>query len=115
MRRRTRVAALAVLILSLLPLAGCGAAKKEAAAAFEKECEIIELQTEKLQEAIENGQRWLDSGKEPLDARVRTALEQRLEEAKAFNVEIPEMPKKTEDIVAATEKLKEQDAAKLLG
>lgn len=115
MRRGIRTIALVLLALALLTLTGCGSAKKQAVEEFEQEREKIEFQAGKLQNAIENGEGWLDSGKEPADPRVRAALEKKIGEAKQAldGVEIPEMPEKTDEIVAATEKLREQEMARL--
>lgn len=102
---------LTLALAMLLTLAACGGKTADseldsAKAAFTAEADRITEEMGMLQDLIDTAENALQSGREPMDAGTRTALEAVLQEAKDSIRDVPEMPETAEEIRSETEKLK---------
>ena len=90
-------------------LMGCNEEKKAAIADFETAVQTVEQKNTELDTAISSAENIVAEGKVALDESLVPALETAISEAKATKKTVPEQPKETEEISAATEELNAVD------
>lgn len=89
------------LCLSILCLSLCGCESqemKDAKKSYSKEVERIEFEEEKMYKTIEDAQNYLARGYTPLDENKINALEEAIKDAKESKKDIPDLPKKIDEI-----------------
>lgn len=77
----------------------------EAVANFNKAVSALKESNKPLDEAVSSLKSVIDSKEEPLDPATLTTAKGKLSDAKKTEMKVPEMPKKTNDINAATKKI----------
>ncbi len=95
-----KLISLIVCILITISLVGCEATdeKNAAMARFEEASEKLDKMNEELDALVEESQKLIQSEEKALDENLRPALETAVSEAKAVRCDVPDMPKKTEEI-----------------
>lgn len=95
-----------IVLVTLLLLSGCQSEeKKKAIEDFNTSVQRIESMNTELNQEIEKAEQMILLGEKPLDESLITILETTTSLSKAEIVEIPEMPRKLEDIVSLTNEL----------
>lgn len=79
----------------------------KAVSKFHTAQQTVQLENEKLDDAILSAQEILDSNKTPYDSNVFTELQTTISSAKEAKRSVPTSPEKTDDIIEATDKLNE--------
>ena len=103
---------LAALILCILP--GCSNAEKDAAVKdFEEQSARISKQMDLIDEEIAEAERMLAEDKPATDESIEVKLREKVEEAKALDVAIPDMPDEVEEIKVATAELEALELGKI--
>ena len=104
-RRAIGILLSGLLVMSLM--SGCSNEEKEAAiASFNAECERINGEAADLEALISECEGLIEAAAEPYEPETMTALETATTKARAIIQELPELPGKTEEIVAAVDELK---------
>lgn len=115
MKKKTSILLLALVVMFSFVLYGCTSDEKKAAQdAFTNEVTRLTNQFAERDAAIQSAQAIVDSGEKAYVEALIPSLETAISNAKAVNVELPEMPSKLEDIKAETEKLKTVDCTESL-
>ncbi len=99
------------LALALGVLSSCGKTEERIAAeeAFDKASDAASTQFTELQDAISSAELLAATGEPLLDQSLMDSLNNAISDAKTIELTIPEMPKSTEEIQAATNELKAFD------
>lgn len=115
MRKTTSVMVLTLVFLFCFMFQGCTSDEKKAAQdAFTNEVTRLTNQFAERDTAVQSAQAIVDSGEKAYVDAIIPALETAISNAKAVNIELPEMPSKLEDIKSETEKLKAIDCTESL-
>lgn len=95
-------------LVVFLLLTGCGASKEELEATelYNKEVSRIEQQLVERDTIVTSAEALIGTGKTALDSTLLPNLETSVSNAKAIVVEIPELPKKVEDINLVIEEMR---------
>lgn len=115
MKKTTSVMVLTLVFLFCFMFQGCTSDEKKAAQdAFTNEVTRLTNQFAERDTAVQSAQAIVDSGEKAYVDAIIPALETAISNAKAVNIELPEMPSKLEDIKSETEKLKAIDCTESL-
>ena len=79
----------------------------KAVSKFNTAQQTVQLENEKLDDAILSAQEILDSNKTPYDSNVFTELQTTISSARESKRSVPTLPEKTDEIIEITEKLNE--------